>query len=84
LKVNVEGSTNPSPSFSSLGGTVGNLIDERPERAWQDVVAEAGREINPEKRAKLSKELERVLDKRRKNVPHTDATAISQTQQKTG
>ena len=38
----------------------------KPERSWQDIVADAGKEHSPEKLTELSKELERALDKRKK------------------
>jgi hypothetical protein len=44
----------------------------RPERCWQEIVADAGKETNLEKLAELSEELDRALDERRKNIPRTD------------
>jgi hypothetical protein len=38
----------------------------RPERSWQEIVADVGQVRSPERLAELSKELERALDKRKK------------------
>jgi len=38
-------------------------------REWQEIVAEASRERDPEKLRKLAEELERALDERAKTLP---------------
>jgi hypothetical protein len=45
-------------------------INAKPERSWREIAAEAARESNPEKLIELSKELEDVLDHRRKVLDH--------------
>jgi hypothetical protein len=40
----------------------------KPERSWQDIVADASQEHNPEKLIELSEELERALDCRKKTL----------------
>jgi hypothetical protein len=42
--------------------------DSTPDRSWQEIAEEASHETNPEKLIKLSKELERALDKRREKL----------------
>lgn len=51
----------------------------RPERSWQDIVTDAGKVKDSEKRAELSEELARVLDERRKNILHTDVPSERET-----
>jgi len=47
--------------------------DPKPERSWQDIVADAGKEHSLEKLTELSKELEQVLDHRKKLLRTTES-----------
>jgi hypothetical protein len=40
--------------------------DPKPQRSWQEIVADSAQEHSPEKLTELSKELEQVLDQRKK------------------
>jgi hypothetical protein len=40
--------------------------EPKPQRSWQDIVADSAQEHSPEKLTELSKELEQVLDQRKK------------------
>jgi hypothetical protein len=51
-------------SRSLPGFTVSEI--EKPNRTWQDIAQEAGREHDPKKLLDLSEELERALDERAK------------------
>jgi hypothetical protein len=57
--------------------------DPKPERSWQDIVADAATEHSPEKLTELSKELELALDQRRKRL-HVTVQPDEPAQKKTG
>jgi uncharacterized membrane protein (DUF106 family) len=52
--------------------------DARSLRTWQEIAEEASREKDPEKLQKLTEELERALDARRKELHPEEAEPESQ------
>ncbi len=43
-------------------------MSEKSERSWQEIAAEAYQERDPERRRRLSEELERCLEERAKRI----------------
>lgn len=47
---------------------------EKPNRSWQDIAQEAGREHDPKKLLELTEELEHALDERAKALHASSGT----------